>query len=176
MNSPGAKQGRSIILRWGKLPWPYVRRICSVHSECHESRRVDTKMNKRRKAGTARTVQGSTCEDVATVLCCGHLANCQLAQEIQERGDKKCKVKVTFHPFLIIWVSLLYTSILWHQQKYHNNHSIFKESSWVFSGRLFNWLLLHSRLNTINKSEHDSWFGGCMHVNNGASLLSFLSS
>ena len=33
--------------------------------------------------------QGSTCEDVGTVLCCGHLANCQLAQEIQERGDKK---------------------------------------------------------------------------------------
>ena len=78
--------------------------------------------------------------------------------------------------FILFLLSLLYTSILWHQQKYHNNHSIFKESSWVFSGRLFHWLLLHSRLNTINKSEHDSWFGGCMHVNNGASLLSFLSS
>ena len=36
--------------------------------------------------------QGSTCEDVATVVCCGHLANCQLAQEIQERGDKQCKI------------------------------------------------------------------------------------
>ena len=138
--------------------------------------RVDTKMKKRRKSWTARTVQGSTCEDVATVLCCGHLANCQLAQEIQERGDKKCKVKVTFHPFLIIWVSLFYTSILWHQQKYHNNHSIFKESSWVFSGRLFHWFSLHSRLNTINKWKHDDWFGGCIHVSSGASLLSFLSS
>ena len=36
-------------------------------------------------------LQGSTCEDVGTVVCCAHLANCQLAQEIQERGDKQCK-------------------------------------------------------------------------------------
>ena len=36
--------------------------------------------------------KGSTCEDVGTVVCCGHLANCQLAQEIQERGDKQCKI------------------------------------------------------------------------------------
>ena len=138
--------------------------------------RVDTKRNKRRKSGTARTVQGSTCEDVATVLCCGHLANCQLAQEIQERGDKKCKINVTFHPFLIIWVSVFFSFFSLTSAKISQIHSFFKESSWVFSGRLFHWLLLHSRLNTINKSKHDIWFGGCRHVNSGSSLVSFLSS
>merc|ERR1712083_728200 len=43
----------------------------------------------RGKARERYNIEGSTCEDVGTVLCCGHLANCQLAQEIQERGDKK---------------------------------------------------------------------------------------